>query len=104
MRKRGHMMSPAKNDVMSGITVVDSLFRSGRLTIWQDGEGVQDLVEELGLYRGRRTRPVNPLKRLRNRTITLATRCGTRYSQAWRKPRSQGGSQRRRLADDPRNS
>jgi len=50
MKKRGHMISPAKNDVMSGITVVDSLFRSGRLTILQDGEGVQDLVEELGLY------------------------------------------------------
>lgn len=50
LKRKGHMITAAKNDVMAGIGVVDGLFRSGRLTIWQDGEVVSDLLEELGLY------------------------------------------------------
>jgi len=48
MKKRGISIEPGKNDVMAGIGVVDSMFRTGRLTILE-GE-TSDLIEELGLY------------------------------------------------------
>ena len=50
LRKLGHMVTSAKNDVSSGIGVVDALFRSGRLTILEGGEGVEELLDELAAY------------------------------------------------------
>jgi hypothetical protein len=50
MRRKGIMITAAKNDVNAGIGAVDAAFRSGRLTILEGGEGVGDLLDELASY------------------------------------------------------
>lgn len=48
LKKLGNTVGPAKNDVFAGITSVEGLFLSGRLTILECA--CADLIEELGLY------------------------------------------------------
>lgn len=50
MKRRGHMVTAARNDVNAGIGMVDAMFRSGRLTILEGGEGCDDLLDELATY------------------------------------------------------